>query len=146
MSILKHLRTQINSLRRFLIKEALGKQDSVALDRPSAEDITKELEINKKWNTEIAELREKRVAQIRDERKTQIVASLARKKEYEDSSVRKIKDTVAKIDEQSRTFITRDMIDKSIEYCLTAPKSYEYCIDSKGNIIDSKAEEPNNAK
>ena len=52
-------RTQMNSFRRFLIHKA--KQQSIALDRPSAEDMSNALEINKKWKTEIAKMREKRI-------------------------------------------------------------------------------------
>lgn len=136
----------MNSLRRFFINEVLEKQQSVDLEGPSAKYVVDEMEINNHWNTEIAKMRENRTLEMKNDRSKHILKSLERQKEFHILKKQDVNEKVQRIDEESKSFITRDLLDQAIEYALGNPTSYDYCIDSKGNSIskDSKCPEKYN--
>lgn len=123
----------MNSLRRFLIQEVLAKQQSAALDRPSAEDMTDEIEINRQWNSEIAKMREKRILETKETRREHILTSLEKQKEIKNQRLTMLNEKVKRIEKETKSFITRDALDISIEHALANPISFDYYIDSKGN-------------
>jgi small subunit ribosomal protein S26 len=140
----------MNSLRRFLIQEVMAKEQSAAFDRPSAEDISEEIEINNQWNSEIAKMREMRLLDVKEKRKEQILLSLERQKERTDQRLNILNEKVKKIEQESKTFITRDLLDVAIEKALANPVSFDYCIDLKGGISynnnDTKDKSPNDSQ
>lgn len=123
----------MNSLRRFLIQEVTAKQQSLALDKPLAEEMTDEIEINMQWNSEIAKMREKRILETKEDRREHIMTSLEKQKEIKQKRLVLLNEKVKKIEEESKSFITRDLLETSIEHALANPISFDFCIDTKGN-------------
>lgn len=134
-------RSQMNSLRRFLIQEVSVKHQKIALDRPSAEDITDEIEINRKWNLEIAEMREYRFDEMKKQRKDQILSSLQRQNIVKEEKLYILQDKVKKIEEQSKSFIAQDHLDNAINQTLANPVNFDYSINSKGEKFSGPAHE-----
>lgn len=126
----------MNSLRRFLINEVAAKQQYLASDRPSAEDMSKEIEINLQWNAEIEKMREKRNFETREARREHILSSLEKQKKINDKRFNNLSEKVKKIDQESKSFITGDNLDVSIEHALANPTTFDFCIDSKGDVRD----------
>lgn len=121
----------MNSLRRFLIHEVVAKQQR-GLEGPSAEDIKDEIEINRQWNSEIAQMRQTRILLVKEDRKEQIMLSLERQREINNERLNILSEKVKKIEEESKSFITRELLDQSIEHALANPVNFDSCIDSKG--------------
>jgi hypothetical protein len=71
---------------------------------------------------------------------------IGRKKGYEVFSVKIIKETVEKIDKESKKFITRDVLYLSIENCMANPKTYDFYINSNANILKNSFDDASSEK
>ncbi|GAB0095660.1 Probable 28S ribosomal protein S26, mitochondrial [Sergentomyia squamirostris] len=131
-------RTQIRSVRKFLITEVQTKlaQTSVIDLSPEEEEAEMKrcLEINAKWNEEIAKARDERQAKLLEARKEDIMDRLEAKKYREEERIRLAEEKVRVEIERSKTFITRENLEKSIEQALDNPMDYNFALDLQMNL------------
>ncbi|EDS31569.1 mitochondrial ribosomal protein, S26 [Culex quinquefasciatus] len=130
----------LSAVRRFLIDEVeafkLVSRAGMVIQTPEeAEAEWEEVQrINEEWNRSVAEVREKRLAEEREQRKTFILERLVAKEARDQERQERVEARVRAEKEQGKTFITRDNIDQAIERALVQPTSYNFAIDSNGNL------------
>uniref|UniRef100_A0A8D8D669 Small ribosomal subunit protein mS26 n=1 Tax=Culex pipiens TaxID=7175 RepID=A0A8D8D669_CULPI len=140
MRLHNNYHTQIKAVRRFLIDEVeafkLVSRAGMVIQTPEeAEAEWEEVQrINEEWNRSVAEVREKRLAEEREQRKTFILERLVAKEARDQERQERVEARVRAEKEQGKTFITRDNIDQAIERALVQPTSYNFAIDSNGNL------------
>ncbi|EDS29971.1 mitochondrial ribosomal protein S26 [Culex quinquefasciatus] len=140
MRLHNNYHTQMKAVRRFLIDEVeafkLVSRAGMVIQTPEeAEAEWKEVQrINEEWNRSVAEVREKRLAEEREQRKTFILERLVAKEARDQERQERVEARVRAEKEQGKTFITRDNIDQAIERALVQPTSYNFAIDSNGNL------------
>lgn len=133
-------KTQMRAIRRFyhedMIKEMSSRQSATSemSQRLEAEEWSRCIEINEKWNAQVALEREVR-------RKKEIAAleeyALARMEKKDQLLRKKIEQASAEIRRQkdlSSTFITPETLDAAIDQAIANPTDYNFAIDLKGNI------------
>lgn len=140
MRLHNNYHTQMKAVRRFLIDEVeafkLVSRAGMVIQTPEeAEAEWEEVQrINEEWNRSVAEVREKRLAEEREQRKTFILERLVAKEARDQERQERVEARVRAEKEQGKTFITRDNIDQAIERALVQPTSYNFAIDSNGNL------------
>uniref|UniRef100_A0A8D8AXY7 Small ribosomal subunit protein mS26 n=1 Tax=Culex pipiens TaxID=7175 RepID=A0A8D8AXY7_CULPI len=140
MRLHNNYHTQMKAVRRFLIDEVeafkLVSRAGMVIQTPEeAEAEWEEVQrINEEWNRSVAEVREKRLAEEREQRKTFILERLVAKEARDQERQERVEARVRAEKEQGKTFITRDSIDQAIERALVQPTSYNFAIDSNGNL------------
>ncbi|EDO64142.2 AGAP004481-PA [Anopheles gambiae str. PEST] len=143
-------RTQMKAVRNFLRDEVeaykLVSRAGLVLQTPEEEEAEwqEALRRNEEWNRQTAAKREERLAAERSARKEYILERLLLKEQREMDKKEQIEAKVRIEKEQSKTFITRDNIDKAIELALVQPTSYNFALDREGNLhrsTDSSAKE-----
>lgn len=125
-------------------KKELVKQSFTPTDEEA--EFEKCLEINAKWNAEIAQIRDKRIAEEREKRFVYIQERLELKAQNEKLMQAKFEEKVKKQKELAPTFITRENIDKAIEDALADKADYTFAIDLQGKIIKSETGESSQDK
>ncbi|XP_023954047.1 probable 28S ribosomal protein S26, mitochondrial [Bicyclus anynana] len=131
--------TQMRAIRRFyheeMIKErsSLQSASSEMSQRLEAEEWEKCVQINDKWNSQVAAEREER-------RKVELAAMedfALKRMEVKDAEMKdKIAIASEKIREQKElcsTFITPETLEAAIDHALANPTDYNFAIDLKGN-------------
>ncbi|XP_001659519.2 probable 28S ribosomal protein S26, mitochondrial [Aedes aegypti] len=132
--------TQMKAVRRFLIDEVeaskLVSRAGMVIQTPEEEASEWEQiqRINEEWNRKIGEVREKRLADEREQRKNYILERLVAKEQRDQENRERVEERVRLEKELARNYITRDNIDKAIEMALVQPMSYNFSIDLSGNI------------
>uniref|UniRef100_A0A8D8B0S0 Small ribosomal subunit protein mS26 n=1 Tax=Culex pipiens TaxID=7175 RepID=A0A8D8B0S0_CULPI len=140
MRLHNNYHTQMKAVRRFLIDEVeafkLVSRAGMVIQTPEeAEAEWEEVQrINEEWNRSVAEVREKRLAEEREQRKTFILERLVAKEARDQERAERVEARVRAEKEQGKTFITRENIDQAIERALVQPTSYNFAIDSNGNL------------
>ncbi|XP_039432092.1 probable 28S ribosomal protein S26, mitochondrial [Culex pipiens pallens] len=140
MRLHNNYHTQMKAVRRFLIDEVeafkLVSRAGMVIQTPEeAEAEWEEVQrINEEWNKSVAEVREKRLDEEREQRKTFILERLVAKEARDQERQERVEARVRAEKEQGKTFITRDNIDQAIERALVQPTSYNFAIDSNGNL------------
>ncbi|XP_001849274.2 probable 28S ribosomal protein S26, mitochondrial [Culex quinquefasciatus] len=140
MRLHNNYHTQMKAVRRFLIDEVeafkLVSRAGMVIQTPEeAEAEWEEVQrINEEWNRSVAEVREKRLAEEREQRKTFILERLVAKEARDQERQERVEARVRAEKEQGKTFITRDNIDQAIERALVQPTSYNFAMDSNGNL------------
>lgn len=128
-------RTQVNSLRRYLIQEVGDKRTFLELHATPADEeaeFQRCLAINEVWNNDIAQMRDIRILEENENRREQILMSLDNKKVRDELVRNEIEQKVKQEEEASKHFITQANIDQAIEHALANPVSFEYSIDLQG--------------
>ncbi|XP_052865819.1 probable 28S ribosomal protein S26, mitochondrial [Anopheles cruzii] len=147
-------RTQMKAVRSFLRDEVeaskLVSRAGMVLQTPEEEEAEwqEALQRNDEWNRQTAAVRDDRLAAERAARKEYILERLVAKEHREADKREKVEQLVRAEKEQSKTFITRENIDKAIELALVQPTSYNFALDRDGNIHrhgDTSATETNKA-
>lgn len=90
--------------------------------------------INEQWNLEISKKRDARVSAENAERRAHIQKTLIYKAEKAKQVTEQVDEIVRKQKEASKTFITRDNVDKAIEEALANPTDYNFSIDLQGTM------------
>uniref|UniRef100_A0A1Q3F5N6 Small ribosomal subunit protein mS26 n=1 Tax=Culex tarsalis TaxID=7177 RepID=A0A1Q3F5N6_CULTA len=140
MRLHNNYHTQMKAVRRFLMDEVeafkLVSRAGMVIQTPEeAEAEWEEVQrINEEWNKKVAEVREKRLAEEREQRKTFILERLVAKEARDQERQEQVEARVRAEKEQAKTFITRENIDQAIERALVQPTSYNFAIDSNGNL------------
>ncbi|CAB3224807.1 unnamed protein product [Arctia plantaginis] len=137
-------KTQMRAIRRFysedMIKEQESRQSasSEMSQRLEAEEWARCVELNEKWNLEVAKEREER-------RKLEIQAIEEHALKRIEADDLKLKERIAKASaeikrekELSSTFITPETLEAAIEHALANPTDYNFAIDLKGNLYQGK--------
>ncbi|XP_058129152.1 small ribosomal subunit protein mS26 [Anopheles ziemanni] len=133
-------RTQMKAVRNFLRDEVeaykLVSRAGLVLQTPEEEEAEWQdaLRRNDEWNQQTAAEREERLTAERAARKEFILERLVLKEQREMSKQEEVEAKVRAEKEQSKTFITRENIDKAIELALVQPTSYNFALDRDGNI------------
>uniref|UniRef100_A0A182SH54 Small ribosomal subunit protein mS26 n=1 Tax=Anopheles maculatus TaxID=74869 RepID=A0A182SH54_9DIPT len=145
-------RTQMKAVRHFLRDEVeaykLVSRAGLVLQTPEQEEAEwqEALRRNEEWNQQTAAKREERLAAERAARKEYILERLVLKEQREMDKQEQIEAKVRVEKEHSKTFITRDNIDKAIELALVQPTSFNFALDRDGNLhraADSAPKENN---
>ncbi|XP_019537310.3 small ribosomal subunit protein mS26 [Aedes albopictus] len=132
--------TQMKAVRRFLMDEVaaskLISRAGMIIQTPEEEAAEwEELQrINEEWNRTVGEVREKRLADEREQRKNYILERLVAKEQRDQEKRERVEEKVRLEKELSKNYITRENIDKAIEMALVQPMSYNFAIDLSGNI------------
>ncbi|XP_058822903.1 small ribosomal subunit protein mS26 [Topomyia yanbarensis] len=132
--------SQMKAVRRFLMDEveALKLVSRAGMVLQTPEEIEAEWEqaqrINEEWNREVAENRDKRLSEEREQRKKYVLERLLAKEQRDQERHELVKTRVQAEIEQSKSFITRENIDQAIELALVQPISYNFALDLDGNI------------
>ncbi|XP_075984721.1 mitochondrial ribosomal protein S26 [Anticarsia gemmatalis] len=137
-------KTQMRAVRRFYHEEMIKEKstrESASSEmslRLEAEEWAQCVELNEKWNEQVAKEREER-------RKIQV-------QELEERALRRMQTedlkkqerialasiAIKKEKELSSTFITLDNLDAAIEHALSNPIDYNFTIDLKGNTYQGR--------
>uniref|UniRef100_A0A1A9X0Z4 Small ribosomal subunit protein mS26 n=1 Tax=Glossina brevipalpis TaxID=37001 RepID=A0A1A9X0Z4_9MUSC len=145
-------RTQMRSLRRYLIEENQRIAETTTTDHfvltaeQEEEEFHRCLQENEKWNKEINTIRELRLAKEREERKIYVEEKLQLAEERKEEHMQRIESLVRKEKELSKTFITREKLDEAIEYALANPVDYNFALDIQGNMYRGRTNIPTNAE
>ncbi|XP_065092620.1 small ribosomal subunit protein mS26 [Ochlerotatus camptorhynchus] len=132
--------TQMKAVRRFLMDEVeaskLVSRAGVVIQTPEEEAAEWEevQRINEDWNRKVGEVRDKRLAEEREQRRNYILERLVAKEQREQENRERVEERVRLEKELSKAYITRDNIEKAIEMALVQPISYNFAIDLNGNI------------
>ncbi|XP_058452870.1 small ribosomal subunit protein mS26 [Malaya genurostris] len=138
---------QMKAVRRFLMDEVeafkLVSRAGMVLQTPEQEEAEWEQaqRINEQWNRDVADIRDKRLAQEHEQRKKYVLERLLAKEERDREKLDSLRARVREEQEQAKSFITRENIDQAIELALVQPVSYNFALDLDGNI--HKAEKIN---
>ncbi|XP_053681096.1 probable 28S ribosomal protein S26, mitochondrial [Anopheles nili] len=133
-------RTQMKAVRKFLRDEVeaskLVSRAGLVLQTPEQEEAEwqEALRRNDEWNRQTAAIREERLSIERAARKEYILERLVLKEQREMDKKDLIESKVRAEKEQSKSFITRENIDKAIELALVQPTSYNFALDREGNV------------
>ncbi|KAJ0172054.1 hypothetical protein K1T71_012027 [Dendrolimus kikuchii] len=144
LRINNNYKTQMRAIRRFyhqdMIKQKSSRESATSemSQRLEAEEWTRCIEINDKWNAQVATEREER-------RKKEIAAmeeyALARMEKKDILLREKIEKASAEIrreKELSSTFITPETLDSAIDHAIANPTDYNFAIDLKGNVYKGR--------
>ncbi|CAD1468733.1 unnamed protein product [Heterotrigona itama] len=131
-------RTYMKSLMTFFIETEKEKElcfDKLVVEKNAQKDFEICSQINDKWNTKVAMMREKRLIQEREDRQKEILDKVQAKKERDSKLLEKIDEEIRKAKEEAKTFITSENIDKAIVDALENITEHNVAIDLKDNFI-----------
>lgn len=133
--IVRALRLQfVSEVRRKMHEARAG----VLAERKALEDATEHRELMA-WNrAENQRLHELRIARLRQEAREQEqlqVEEKARKAREREAWVQLKEQEVLQLQEDAKTFITRENLDARIEAALDSPKSYNWAITKEGQVV-----------
>ncbi|KAJ8709404.1 hypothetical protein PYW07_009230 [Mythimna separata] len=144
MRLHNNYKTQMRSIRRFyheeMIKEKSTRESasSEMSQRLEAEEWARCVELNEKWNAQVAVEREERrkleVAALEEYALKKIEADDIKLKER----IAKASEEIKKQKELSSTFITPENLDAAIDHALANPIDYNFAIDLKGNKYEGR--------
>ncbi|XP_049283059.1 probable 28S ribosomal protein S26, mitochondrial [Anopheles funestus] len=133
-------RTQMKAVRNFLRDEVeaykLVSRAGLVLQTPEQEEAEwqEALRRNDEWNQQTAAKREERLVTERAARKEYILERLVLKEQREIDKKEQVEAKVRIEKELSKTFITRENIDKAIELALVQPTTFNFALDRDGNL------------
>ncbi|CAG9793213.1 unnamed protein product [Diatraea saccharalis] len=138
LRINNNYKTQMRAIRRFyyeeMIKEKSTKESasSEMSIRLEAEDWARCVELNEKWNAEVAAEREERRKIQLAEMEEYALAHMEVKDRELKERIEKATKEIKRQKELSETFITPENLDEAIEYAIANPTDYNYAIDLRG--------------
>ncbi|XP_070501919.1 small ribosomal subunit protein mS26 [Chironomus tepperi] len=139
-------RTQVNSIRRYLINEVEERKKMFELQETPADEeaeFQRCFALNEQWNQEIAKSRILRVEEENEKRREEILLNLERRKQREEIILKQVEEKVKIEKENAETFITRETIDRAIEIALANPIDFNFSIDPNGkrsDVVEEKKE------
>lgn len=134
-------KTQLRAVRGFLMNDTIAREATSTADHLiiSPEQMEEEFrqccEVNDKWNSEIAVIRNQRLQQERDAHKELILQRLDAKNERLSSRRQSAEELVRLEKIRSKSMITPENIDRAIEEALAETKDFNFAIDLGGRIL-----------
>ncbi|XP_059561708.1 small ribosomal subunit protein mS26 [Myotis daubentonii] len=133
--IVRALRLQfVSEVRRKMHEARAG----VVAERKALEDATEHRELmawNRAENQRLHELRIARLRQEAQEQEQLQAEEQARKAREREAWVQLKEQEVLQLQEDAKTFITRENLDARIEAALDSPKSYNWAITKEGQVV-----------
>ncbi|XP_047537345.1 probable 28S ribosomal protein S26, mitochondrial [Vanessa atalanta] len=144
LRINNNYKTQMRAIRRFYHEEMINEKSSLQSassemsQQLEADEWEKCVQINEKWNAQVAAEREQRrkieLAAMEDYALKRIEA---KDKEFKERIARASAE-IRREKELSSTFITPDNLEAAIDHALANPVDYNYAIDLRGNIVSGR--------
>ncbi|XP_012228512.1 small ribosomal subunit protein mS26 [Linepithema humile] len=134
-------RTYMTSLRSYFVEVEERNRvqyDEATMKAAEEKDFEKCSAINDEWNTEVAKIREARLAKIKESKREIILQKLLKQEQRQEKQKKKIDERIRKAKQEAVTFITADNIDAAIEECLTNTVNHNRAMDLKGNWYEGK--------
>ncbi|XP_026763763.1 probable 28S ribosomal protein S26, mitochondrial [Galleria mellonella] len=132
-------KTQMRAIRRFyheeMIKEKSTRESSSSemSQKLEADDWQRCVEINDKWNAQVALEREERRKKELAKMEEYALARMEAKDRELKERIEKASQEIRKQKELSKTFITPENLDAAIDHALANPVDYNFAIDLQGN-------------
>lgn len=123
---------------RQVLKESEVQHDEAVIKQTEEEDFLVCKEINDKWNEEVAKIREVRLANMRENRKNNVLKRLLKEEKFKEHKKSYIDEQIKKAKEEAPTFITAENIDAAIEECLANTVDHNRALDLEGNWYEGK--------
>ncbi|XP_018406707.1 PREDICTED: probable 28S ribosomal protein S26, mitochondrial [Cyphomyrmex costatus] len=134
-------RTYITSFKahlRQIVKENETQFSETVNELSEEEDFEACNAINNEWNAEIANIREIRLAKIKEKKKNAAMEYILRQEQKQEKQKIELNEWVKKVKKESVTFITAENIDAAIEECLTNVVNHNRALDLEGNWHEGK--------
>lgn len=142
-------RTLMKSLKSFFIEKEKVRAVSMDEDVVKA-NAEKDFEIcsymNDKWNLHVAALRDKRLAEERENRKQVIATKVQEKKERDLRIQEQVDLEIRTVKELAPTFITSENIDEAILRALENVVDHNAAIDTHGNVYKEEPKQVPSSK
>lgn len=132
-------KTQMRAIRRFyheeMIKEKQTRESasSEMSQRLEAEEWARCVELNEKWNAQVAIEREERRKLEVNQLETYALKRMQAVDEKRVQAIAKASEEIKRQKELSSTFITPENLEAAIDHALANPTDYNFAIDLKGN-------------
>ncbi|XP_028159504.1 small ribosomal subunit protein mS26 [Ostrinia nubilalis] len=144
LRINNNYKTQMRAIRRFyhedMIKEKSTK-DSASSEmslRLEAQEWERCVELNEKWNAQVAlEREERRKQELVKMEEAALMRMEAKDRELRER-IQKASEQIRREKELSSTFITPDTLDAAIDHALANPVDYNFAIDLQGNQFQGR--------
>lgn len=132
-------RTNVRSIRIYLESEWKEKTeetiDHEAEQRQFEEDFQKSLLINKEWNEQLAPIRESFIADQLKQSLDSALERMAMENATKQAQFEQIEEFVLQVKADSKTFITEENIDLTIDQALENHVDYNYALNLNGDKI-----------
>lgn len=144
MRLHANYKTQLRAVRGFLMadtnaREATSTADHLIISPEQMEEEFRQCsEVNDKWNAEIAQVRNQRLAMEREAQRELILQRLDALKDRTASRRVSAEELVRLEKERVKSLITPANIDQAIEAALAETKDYNFAIDLSGKIYRSE--------
>lgn len=144
MRLHANYKTQLRAVRGFLMadtnaREATSTADHLIISPEQMEEEFRQCsEVNDKWNAQIAQVRNQRLAIEREAQRELILQRLDAKKDRTASRRISAEELVRLEKERVKSLITPANIDQAIEQALAETKDYNFAIDLSGKIYRSE--------
>lgn len=144
MRLHANYKTQLRAVRGFLMadtnaREATSTADHLIISPEQMEEEFRQCsEVNDKWNAEIAQVRNQRLAIEREAQRELILQRLDALKDRTASRRVSAEELVRLEKERVKSLITPANIDQAIEAALAETKDYNFAIDLSGKIYRSE--------
>lgn len=131
---------QMRSLMQYFREEAKIKEQTSSADNiilspeQEEEEFQRCMQENESWNAKIAQERELRLQNQRQQTAKAVQEHIEQAKAEEEERLAKIEAIVRREKELAKTYITRENLDEAINHALANPVDHNFSIDLKGNI------------
>ncbi|XP_053615205.1 small ribosomal subunit protein mS26 [Plodia interpunctella] len=132
-------KTQMRAIRKFYYDEMMKEKSSKASassemsQRQEAEEWLQCVEINDKWNAQVALEREERRKKELAAMEEYALARMEAKDRERKEKLAKASEEIRKQKELAKHYITPETLEAAIDHALANPVDYNYAIDLKGN-------------
>ncbi|KAL0818729.1 hypothetical protein ABMA28_008060 [Loxostege sticticalis] len=139
LRINNNYKTQMRAIRRFFHEEMIKEKstkDSASSEmslRLEAQEWERCVELNEKWNAQVALEREERRKQELIKMEEYALERMEAKDKELEERIKKASEQIRKQKEIAATFITPETLDAAIEHALANPVDYNFAIDLQGN-------------
>ncbi|CAK1594169.1 unnamed protein product [Parnassius mnemosyne] len=138
LRINNNYKTQMRAIRRFyheeMIKErsTLESASSEMSQRLEAEEWERCVQLNDKWNAQVAAEREERRKKEFEKMEEYALARIEAKDKELKEKIAQASERIRRQKELSTTFITPETLDEAIDHALANPTDYNFAIDLEG--------------
>ncbi|CAD0204964.1 unnamed protein product [Chrysodeixis includens] len=137
-------KTQMRSIKRFyheeMIKEKSSRESasSEMSQRIEAEEWARCVELNEKWNAQVALDRQERRKLEMAEQDEYALKRMERADVLQKERIAKASEEIRRQKELSPTFITPETLEAAIDHAIANPTDYNFAIDLKGNRYEGR--------
>ncbi|XP_026739344.1 probable 28S ribosomal protein S26, mitochondrial [Trichoplusia ni] len=137
-------KTQMRSIKRFyheeMIKEKSSRESasSEMSQRIEAEEWARCVELNEKWNAQVALDREERRKIEIAEQDEYALKRMERADKRKRERIAQVSEEIRRQKELSPTFITPETLEAAIDHAIANPTDYNFAIDLKGNRYEGR--------